>query len=130
MLASCSPPAGEREDQSAKIQQLERDVATRDAQIAELKELLLKERLEQRQQVTAAVVDKRMGDRSAANEAQAEPAIPPTPSRYPNMCYKDYCPCEGAQGGPDEILCDQLEQGVDPAVDLMIAARKMRQARQ
>lgn len=46
-----------------------------------------------------------------------------------DMCYKDYCPCEGEQGGPDTPLCDQLEQGIQPPVDLMIAGRAMREGR-
>ncbi len=46
-----------------------------------------------------------------------------------NMCYKDYCPCEGEQGGPDMPLCDQLEQGIQPPIDLMIAGRAMREGR-
>lgn len=46
-----------------------------------------------------------------------------------DMCYKDYCPCDGEQGGPDMPLCDQLEQGIQPPVDLMIAGRAMREGR-
>lgn len=127
LLNSCSPPTSEREDESLKIRQLERTLAERDAEIAALKELLLEDRLKQKKQ--AAAFDKAMEDRSGTNEAQTPPVIAPPPSRYPSMCYKDYCPCKAPQGGPDMILCDQLEQGIDPAVDLMIAGRKMREAR-
>lgn len=51
------------------------------------------------------------------------------PVRAVAMCYKDYCPCDPPQGGPDSVLCDQLEEGIRPEVDLMIAGRGMREAR-
>ena len=127
MLISCSPPAAEREDQSLKIQQLERDLAKRDAEITALKELLLEDRLKPKQE--AATVDKAIEDLNRGDQAEAAPVIAPPPSRYPSMCYKGYCPCKTPQGGPDMILCDRLEQGNDPAVELMIAGRKMREAR-
>jgi hypothetical protein len=128
LLTNCNPPASRQEDQSLKVQQLERDLAARDAEIATLKELLVEERVKPKQTATAAVTDKARGG-SLGNDVSAEPVIPAAPSRYPGMCYKDYCPCKGPQGGPDEVLCDQLEQGTDPPADLMIAGRKMRQAR-
>ena len=127
MLASCSPPVAEREDQSLKIQQLERDIAQRDAEITALKELLLEDRLKSKQQTAAA--DKAMEDLKSANKIQATPVTGPPPSRYPGKCYKDYCPCKPPQGGPDMILCDHLEQGSDPPIDRMLAGRKMREAR-
>jgi hypothetical protein len=127
LLTNCNPPATGQEDQSWKVQQLERDLAARDAEIATLKELLVEERVKPKQ--TATVAAKATGGGFSGNEVSAEPATVPVPSRYPGMCYKDYCPCEGPQGGPDEVLCDQLEQGTDPSADLMIAGRKMRQAR-
>jgi hypothetical protein len=129
LLTNCSPPVTGQEDQSSNVQQLERDLAARDAEIDTLKELLVEERVKPRQTVTAAVADKATGGGSLGNAAQAQPVAAPAPSRYPDMCYKDYCPCKGPQGGPDEVLCDQLEQGTDPSADLMIAGRKMRQAR-
>jgi hypothetical protein len=129
LLTNCNPPTNGQEDQSSKVQQLERDLAARDAEIATLKELLVEERVKPRQTATAAVGRKATETGSAGIEVAAEPAYVPVPSRYPGMCYKDYCPCEGPQGGPDEVLCDQLEQGSDPSADLMIAGRKMRQAR-
>lgn len=46
-----------------------------------------------------------------------------------DMCYKDYCPCDPPQGGPDTVLCDQLEEGRPVQVDMMIAGRGMREAR-
>jgi hypothetical protein len=129
LLASCNPPAAQQEDQSPKIQQLERELAARDAEITDLKEMLVEERLKPKQRASPATVSKTMEDLAAGNEAGLEPVKAPTPSRYPGMCYKDYCPCKEPQGGPDMILCDQLEQGTDPSVDLMIAGRSMRQAR-
>jgi hypothetical protein len=89
----------------------------------------VEERVKPKQTATAAVTDKAARGGSLGNDVSAEPANVPVPSRYPGMCYKDYCPCDGPQGGPDEVLCDQLEQGSDPSADLMIAGRKMRQAR-
>ncbi len=45
------------------------------------------------------------------------------------MCYKDYCPCDPPQGGPDQIICDQLEEGIDVPVEMLISGRGMREAR-
>jgi uncharacterized coiled-coil protein SlyX len=126
VLTSCRPPAAERADQTLRIQQLERDLAKRDAQITALKELLLEDRLNPKQE--AATVAKAIEDLKTANEAQTESVTPP-PSQYPSMCYKEYCPCKPPQGGPDKDLCRQLEQGQDPAVELMIAGRKLREER-
>jgi hypothetical protein len=61
----------------------------------------------------------------------AEPAAPARPPALARaaMCYKDYCPCDAPQGGPDTVLCDQLEEGIEVPIDLMIAGRGMREAR-
>lgn len=59
----------------------------------------------------------------------SEPLSVAAPVPAQNMCYKDYCPCEGEQGGPDMTLCDQLEQGIDVDIRLMIAGRSMREVR-
>lgn len=65
-------------------------------------------------------------DPESASLADApEKAVP----QYPGNCYKDYCPCEPPQGGPDQLLCDQLEEGIEVDVQLMIAGRGMREAR-
>ena len=64
---------------------------------------------------------------TAASSGGGAGATPPT--RSVAMCYKDYCPCDPPQGGPDSVLCDQLEEGIRPEVDLMIAGRGMREAR-
>lgn len=45
------------------------------------------------------------------------------------MCFKDYCPCDPPQQGMDTVLCDQLEQGLEVDVELMIAGRGFREAR-
>jgi hypothetical protein len=129
LLTSCNPPAAQQGDQSPRIQQLERDLASRDAEVAALKELLLEERLKPEVQAAPAEAAKAIGDRTLMNEAEAIPGIAPTSSRYPHMCYKDYCPCTGPQGGPDEVLCGQLEQGQEPALELMVTGRKLREER-
>lgn len=69
-----------------------------------------------------------------AEREASTPAIPkPEPmAAQPEpvaMCYKDYCPCEGEQGGPDMLLCDRLEAGLPVETDMMITGRTMREAR-
>jgi hypothetical protein len=52
----------------------------------------------------------------------------PPPEAIPK-CYKDYCPCDAPQGGPDMLFCDQLEQGIVVPVDQLIVGRSMRETR-
>jgi len=66
--------------------------------------------------------------RPAVDAVEANETRAPTKAAVA-MCYKDYCPCDPPQGGPDSVLCDQLEAGEDVAVDSMIAGRGMREAR-
>jgi hypothetical protein len=76
--------------------------------------------------------DLALSDKRSIASQKAEPAPIETanaPELSLNLCYKDYCPCEPPQGGPDQILCDQLEAGIDVDVQLMIAGRGMREAR-
>lgn len=62
-------------------------------------------------------------------EAATGQTVAQASSQYPGKCYKDYCPCDPPQGGGDSVLCDQLEEGQDPDINLMIAGRGMREAR-
>lgn len=67
-----------------------------------------------------APADAPMDDIPLADQAMPAPV---------DMCYKDYCPCDPPQGGPDSVLCDQLEAGIPVEVDMMIAGRGMREGR-
>lgn len=62
-----------------------------------------------------------IGDEEATSSTAA--------SQYPGNCYKDYCPCEAPQEGMDTLLCDQLEEGLEVDVQLMIAGRGFKEAR-
>lgn len=75
------------------------------------------ERDQQRAKLTPTV-----GDNTVATERYR-------PGSEVAMCYKDYCPCDPPVEGPDMPLCDQLGEGIQPDVELMIAARAMREAR-
>lgn len=69
---------------------------------------------------------------SRPRPAAAPPAVEPTPTVSKpavEMCFKDYCPCDPPQGGPDTVICDQLEQGIPVDIQLMIGGRGMREAR-
>jgi hypothetical protein len=69
-------------------------------------------------------------EESALAEVLAEVPPPPTPKPEPvSLCWQDYCPCEGEQGGPDEGLCRQLKAGLPVDPQLMSAAAMMRDAR-
>lgn len=61
------------------------------------------------------------------NEPEVEPR--PIEQQYPGNCYKDYCPCEPPQGGPDQLICDRLEEGLSVDVEMMINGRALREAR-
>jgi hypothetical protein len=64
-------------------------------------------------------------------------SIPTKPSGSTNvaakrpidMCYKDYCPCDPPQGGPDALLCDRLQEGLPVETEMMINSRALREAR-
>ncbi|WP_373487473.1 hypothetical protein [Blastomonas sp.] len=61
----------------------------------------------------------------AARMASA-PALDPEPL---DLCFKDYCPCEPPQGGPDMLLCDMLETGQPVDEQMLISGRAMREVR-
>ena len=45
-----------------------------------------------------------------------------------DLCWEGYCPCKPPQGGPDQLLCDQLRMGkVDP--EMLSAGKSMRDVR-
>lgn len=45
-----------------------------------------------------------------------------------DLCWEGYCPCDPPQGGPDQLLCDQLRMGNrDP--QMLSAGKAMREAR-
>ena len=49
-------------------------------------------------------------------------------SKHASMCWEGYCPCKPPQGGPDQLLCDQLRMGnVDP--QLLSVGKSMRATR-
>ena len=46
----------------------------------------------------------------------------------PSLCWEGYCPCEPPQGGPDQLLCDQMRRGEgDP--ELLSVGKSMREVR-
>lgn len=49
-------------------------------------------------------------------------------TQAPSLCWEEYCPCQHPQGGPDQILCDQLRMGnVNP--EMLSVGKSMRQVR-
>ncbi|WP_301090102.1 hypothetical protein [Sphingomonas sp.] len=73
-------------------------------------------------------------DELRSNVQKSEPSALTEPlagksSSPVEMCFKDYCPCDPPQGGPDTVICDQLEQGIPVDIQLMIGGRGMREAR-
>lgn len=89
-------------------------IALRDAEIAKLKDEVAA--------LKAASQAPIPEDRVAAAPIAAKPPAVA-------QCFKDYCPCDPPQGGPDMVLCDQIEQGIAVDPQLMIAGRGMREAR-
>ena len=44
------------------------------------------------------------------------------------LCWESYCPCKAPQGGPDQLLCDQIRVGkADP--QMLSVGKSMREAR-
>ena len=48
--------------------------------------------------------------------------------KLPDLCWESYCPCDAPQGGPDQLLCDQLRIGkVEP--EMLSVGKSMRDVR-
>lgn len=110
---------GSVDTSKADVANLTNVVQARDAEIANL---------------NAEIAD--LNAERAAKVELPEPRVQPreesvavVPKPRQAKCYKDYCPCDLPQGGPDSILCDQIEQGIEVDVQMMIAGRGMREAR-
>ena len=57
------------------------------------------------------------------NKAIAQSDKPPL-----DLCWESYCPCDSPQGGPDQLLCDQLRMGkVEP--EMLSVGKSMREVR-
>lgn len=62
-------------------------------------------------------------DEHEMDVAVTQSDIPP-----PNLCWESYCPCNPPQGGPDQLLCDQLRIGkVEP--EMLSVGKSMREVR-
>lgn len=46
----------------------------------------------------------------------------------PNLCWESYCPCNPPQGGPDQLLCDQLRIGKVES-EMLSVGKSMREVR-
>lgn len=103
---------GQLRERNKTIASLQRDLAAEKALVAAMRN------------VEAAEVRARQSTPPVATPANDEPA-----TQAVAMCFKDYCPCDPPQGGPDTVLCDQLEAGIEPDIQSMIAGRGMREAR-
>ncbi|WP_422058637.1 hypothetical protein [Sphingomonas sp.] len=120
LLAGCS---GGEEIPDAnlvnEIESLRSELMDRDAEISNLKVALNEEIARRRGSAPEAISAGKLGSGSRDQPTRERPA----------MCYKDYCPCDPPQGGPDQIICDQLEEGIDVPVEMLISGRGMREAR-
>ncbi|MCP3729279.1 hypothetical protein M9978_02460 [Sphingomonas sp. MG17] len=105
-----------------QVADLRQKLEDREGEVASLK-AALNEEIGRRRAASAATADppKDRETEPSSREAKARP--------QPAMCYKDYCPCEPPQGGPDTVICDQLEAGIDVSIEMLIAGRGMREAR-
>lgn len=66
----------------------------------------------------------RLFESEAALEDEVKEKRPPALS----LCWEGYCPCESPQGGPDQLLCDQLRIGdIDPR--MLSVGKSMRETR-
>src|SRR4051812_41733894 len=113
LLSACGPADQTRQlqEQSNQIAGLKSQLAQRDAMLADLKAEA------QRLKVAPALAGS--GNVNDGREEAPKEAVAKAPqSRYPNNCFKDYCPCDPPQGGPDSVLCDQLEAGENVDLDL------------
>lgn len=129
LLAGCSPVGADADKSSDGLTPANKNdlIAARDREIAALKAEVAQLQADKGSATPRPVAPARI-TREATDEP--EPLAPaPRAEQYPGLCYKDYCPCEQPQEGMDMILCDQLEEGLDVPIELMIAGRGSRESR-
>ncbi|MFC3699933.1 hypothetical protein ACFOOJ_21080 [Sphingobium xenophagum] len=119
LLEACGTSSGESGQVTPTGNSLSENRQEEERSIRELQKA--KEQL--KSEIEALKTERNNYAKSSGTVSETSPAPPQ------NMCYKDYCPCEGEQGGPDMTLCDQLEQGIAVDVRMMIAGRSMREVR-
>lgn len=114
IATACSAPGEQTKSPQQSVRELEEATASLNAINAEIVEA------ERRR----AELEAQEAEEAARAAAQA--AADPEPV---DLCYKDYCPCEPPQGGPDMQACDMLQAGIPVDERMMIAGRAMREAR-
>ena len=114
MASGCSAPGDPVKSPEQATRELQEATARLDAINAEIVE-----------------AERRRSDLEAqeTEEAARVAALPAAEPEPLDLCYKDYCPCEPPQGGPDMQACDMLQAGIPVDARMMIAGRAMREAR-
>ncbi len=128
LLAGCGVEPAAVTAAAKEKEEAQKTIATLRADNAELKRQLGAEKVH-----VKVLLDSRDREDAALHSTAATGLVADAGASAPvhsvAMCFKDYCPCEAPQGGPDSVLCDQLEEGIEPDIQLMIAGRGMREAR-
>ncbi|MFZ5701801.1 MULTISPECIES: hypothetical protein [Pseudomonadota] len=114
IATACSAPGEQTKSPQQSVRELEEATARLNAINAEI-----------------AAAERRRSEMEAqeAQEAARVAALPAADPEPVDLCYKDYCPCEPPQGGPDMQACDMLQAGIPVDDRMMIAGRAMREAR-
>lgn len=62
------------------------------------------------------------------DEHEMDVVVTQSNKKLPDLCWESYCPCDAPQGGPDQLLCDQLRIGkIEP--ELLSVGKSMREVR-